>query len=300
MRKNHFFYLPRNDRRIFTIALIVGAAVGGVMMMFDNDGNIEEKDNLNNTISDGRQLQTADNSSVDFRYDEPNDRLIELFPFDPNTADSVQLLRLGLSKWQVRNIYRYRNKGGIFRNKADFSGLYGLTEKQYRELEPYINISPDYKQAKRRYAEYMPEAAPRDTFHYQKKLKAGQTIAINESDTAALKEVPGIGSGYARAIINYRERLGGFVSVNQLMEIRGITDNMLDYFHIDHRPVRQLNVNRLSVNQLRKHPYLSFTQAKAIVDYRRLKGRINSIEDLRLIKEFSANDIIRLQPYLSF
>ena len=69
---------------------------------------------------------------------------VEEFPFDPNTADSSQLLRLGLQPWQVRNIYRYRAKGGIYRKKEDFARLYGLTVKDYRRLEPYIRISSDY------------------------------------------------------------------------------------------------------------------------------------------------------------
>ena len=62
----------------------------------------------------------------------------ELFPFDPNTADSTQLLKLGLQSWQVRSIYRFRAKGGIFREKTDFARLYGLTKKQYEVLAPYI------------------------------------------------------------------------------------------------------------------------------------------------------------------
>ena len=69
---------------------------------------------------------------------------VETFPFDPNTADSTQLLRLGLAPWQVRAIYHYRAKGGVFRRPSDFARLYGLTAKQYRELEPYIRISADY------------------------------------------------------------------------------------------------------------------------------------------------------------
>ena len=70
--------------------------------------------------------------------------MAERFAFDPNTADSTQLLRLGLKPWQVRSIYRYRAKGGVFSEPADFARVYGLTLKQYRELEPYIRIGRDY------------------------------------------------------------------------------------------------------------------------------------------------------------
>lgn len=67
----------------------------------------------------------------------------ELFPFDPNTADSTQLLRLGLQPWQVRSIYRYRAKGGRYRQPSDFARLYGLTAAKYRQLLPYIRIKQE-------------------------------------------------------------------------------------------------------------------------------------------------------------
>jgi DNA uptake protein ComE-like DNA-binding protein len=76
-------------------------------------------------------------------YAQKQDATGELFYFDPNTADSTQLLRLGLRPWQVRNIYKYRAKGGRYRQKEDFAMLYGLTLEQYRRLEPYIRIKPE-------------------------------------------------------------------------------------------------------------------------------------------------------------
>ena len=66
-----------------------------------------------------------------------------LFAFDPNTADSSTLLRLGLKPWQVRSIYKYRAHGGHFRKPQDFARLYGLTLAQYRRLEPYISIKSE-------------------------------------------------------------------------------------------------------------------------------------------------------------
>ena len=80
-------------------------------------------------------------------YNQGEEQRAERFPFDPNTADSTTLLRLGLQPWQVANIYRYRSHGGIYRRPEDFARLYGLTQKQYRELEPYIRISADYRPA---------------------------------------------------------------------------------------------------------------------------------------------------------
>ena len=223
----------------------------------------------------------------------------ERFVFDPNTADSTQLLRLGLQSWQVMNIYKYRAAGGVYRKKEDFARLYGLTAKQYRELEPYIHISADYQPALTLVKEEK-VSNQRDTLRYPVKIGEGENIDLNVADTSLYKKVPGIGSYYARRIADYAQRLGGFVSVDQLDEIENFPRDAKKYFAVSTSQVRQLNVNRLSLNELKRHPYINYYQAKAIVDYRRLQGPLHSLDDLRLLPDFSDDVIRRLEPYVCF
>ena len=204
---------------------------------------------------------------------------VERFPFDPNTADSTQLLRLGLQPWQVRNIYRYRASGGIYRSKTDFARLYGLTVKQYRELEPFIRISSDYQPASTLVAH--DDGAQRDTLRYTAKLREGETVSLNLLDTAALQRVPGIGSYYARRIVAYGQRLGGYASVKQLNEIDDLPADVQKYLQVTgDSHIRQLSINRLSLNELRRHPYINYYQARAIIDYRRQHGTITDLQQL--------------------
>ena len=125
-------------------------------------------------------------------------------------------------------------------------------------------------------------------------------MVLNTADTTALKTVPGIGPYYARKIIEYGQRLGGYVSVDQLDEIEGFPLEAKDYLTIEGATPRKLNVNTLSLNELRRHPYLNFYQAKAITDYRRLHGPLHSLSDLRLSKDFPPEAIKRLEPYVDF
>lgn len=154
----------------------------------------------------------------------------ELFPFDPNTADSTQFLRLGLRPWQVRNIYKYRAAGGRYRKPTDFARLYGLTLKQYKRLEPYIRIEKEvmaadvYGNTKEEY--------PRHHYDYPVKLTKGERVNINTADTAQLMKVPGIGSYYARQIVGKRAHLGGFASPKQLLEIDGFPETALEYMEV--------------------------------------------------------------------
>jgi DNA uptake protein ComE-like DNA-binding protein len=148
-------------------------------------------------------------------YYQTEGQTVERFAFDPNTADSTQLLRLGLRPWQVRNIYKYRARGGVYRKKEDFARLYGLTVKEYRELEPYIRISPDYVMPASELVEPQQEYV-RDTLKYPVKVETPSSIDINTTDTMMLRKVPGVGEAFARRILSYGRRLGGFVSTSQL------------------------------------------------------------------------------------
>lgn len=312
MKSDFIPYLRRSDRRalLFLLLLLI---ISGVLI-FGLDGKPES-----NALTDADSLAARrggdgwcygrygrrDSSRARTyyyneggAYDSDNAMHVERFPFDPNTADSTQLLRLGLRPWQVRNIYKYRAHGGIYRKPSDFARLYGLTQKEYRELEPYIRISADYQPAALlHFKDSMPR---RDTVNYPVKLKPQEHIALNETDTLKLMKVPGIGRYFARQIVYYGQRLGGYHDVHQLLEIEGFPEDALSYFVEDDRPPQRLNLNKLSLNRLHRHPYISFYQARAICDYRRLKGPLHSLADLRLLKEFSPEAIKRLEPYVEF
>lgn len=306
------FYLQRDDR-VAVFTLLAVAVVATVLVFW-----------LGGSPSDAPVAQQADSLAVrplpahrdDMAsrggyYQVESEVQAERFPFDPNTADSTQLLRLGLSPWQVRSIYRYRAKGGVYRHPNDFARLYGLTRKQFRELLPYIRISDDYQPAAdyytspsssrpRRQFVDTASAAPRPHPTPVRKLSPGQHVAVNTADTALLKMIPGIGSGYARMIVAYRERLGGFTSLSQVLESGPVPESALSYLTVDASAVRKLNVNKLSLNQLRRHPYINFYQAREICEYRRLRGPLHSLDDLKLSREFPAEQIERLRPYVTF
>ena len=244
---------------------------------------------------------------------------VETFPFDPNTADSSSLLRLGLSPWQVRSIYRYRAKHGRYHKPEDFMRLPGMTNEQWERLKDYIRIASEFRyldpaprkvQTSSKGKEFLSEQDSTTTqeslpiegevWRGSVKLSPGQTIDINTADTTQLKMIPGIGSKRAAHIVAYRRALGGFVSVEQAMEATEMPDSVLKYMNVVPQPVRKINVNKLSVQRLMSHPYLNFYQAKAINEYRRNKGDLHSIEELSRLESFRPTDIDRLQPYIEF
>jgi competence ComEA-like helix-hairpin-helix protein len=132
------------------------------------------------------------------------------------------------------------------------------------------------------------------------KYPEGTFVDVNSADTAELKKIPGIGSGIAGGIVRYRERLGGFYALSQLEEVKHVTPELLKWFKLENDSTRKLEINKASLDKLRAHPYLTFYQAKVIVEHRRKKGQIKSLSQLALYEEFTEKDLERLSAYISF
>ena len=291
--------MNRNDRRIALTAITV--ATLALIGLWLTDG--EQQTSLVGQLTKDSTLQDSTEYRGTYRKHASSSMMVgevpmrhtEEFYFDPNTADSTQLLRLGLPAWMIRNIYRYRARGGVYRSKRDFAQTYGLTKKDYLRLEPYIRISDDYQAASTLFSK-----EERDTLRYPAKLKDGEHIVLNTADTTELMKVPGIGSYYAKEIVRHGKWIGGYVSVDQLDEIEDFPQTAKKYFVVSHPTPQRLNINKLSLQELRRHPYINYYQAKAIIDYRRLHGNIKSLQDLRFSKDFTEGAIRRLEPYVVY
>lgn len=221
-----------------------------------------------------------------------------LTDFDPNRADSTTLHRLGLPGWMARNVVNYRKKGGRFRKADDFRKIYGLTEEQFQRLRPYIQIAPADTASLRPASQVAPLLVRQDSFPV--KYKPGTRIDLNKADTSELKKIPGIGSGIARRIVAYRARLGGFYRVQQLREIHLDDARLSEWFTVDAKDIRRLKANQAGVEQLMRHPYIDFYQARLLVEYRRKNGSLSSLKPFKLYEEFGQDDLERLSHYLDF
>ncbi len=327
MKLHEFFYFNKSDRQVLLfLLLLIAVIVGGFYLIGGRnrqtaftaeDSVLFQKTPISSEERYAAQQQgyydaAGSSSSVSAAYSGgyySGEHRVERFPFDPNTADSTQLLRLGLRSWQVKNIYKYRANGGVYRTPSDFSRLYGLTQKEYHELEPYIRISKDYRPASELFDKSSRDAQSstsdnrsqyRDTLKYPLKLKENEFVMLNSLDTNQYKKVPGIGSHYARRIADYGRRLGGYVSTEQLREINGFPEESIRFFKLNTTHIKKINLNQLTLNQLKSHPYLDFYQARAIIDYRRLREPLKSLDDLKLLPEFPSDARQRLAPYVEF
>ena len=224
---------------------------------------------------------------------------IRMQMFDPNTVDSMTLLHLGFKPWQAKNMLKYRAKGGKYRKKEDLKKLYGMTDSMYLALTPYIYIKDSIVVDSARI-----DSVHMDTLPKWNSTKKDTILNLRTADTTELKLIRGIGSYRAKMIVRYREQLGGYAQVEQIMEARGmdkvIADSILPHFYIDSVVVNKIPINHIRPEVLQRHPYLNFEQAKAIYEYRRKHIRIKSAEELKKIKGLSPTDIEKILIYLDF
>jgi competence protein ComEA len=226
----------------------------------------------------GRRTQYHPQQSTDEeRYDEPEKQpqAGTLFPFDPNTLNEAGWKKLGINDRTISTIQHYKSKGGRFRNAGDLQKMYGLKKADFDRLAPYIQIAAP---APFVYAEKTPRK-------YIKPPPA--VIDINQADTLAFISLPGIGSKLANRIVHFREKLGGFCSVQQLGETFGLPDSTFQLIkpRLQCSPVdvEKININTADVNALKQHPYIRWNIANAIVQYRQQHGAFHSPDELQQI-----------------
>lgn len=202
-----------------------------------------------------------------------------LFKFDPNSATYADWQKLGLTAKQAQIIKNYTAKGGRFRKADDLQKIYGLTKVDYARLAPFIIIDKV-------------ESNP-----------AG-IVELNSADSIQLTALEGIGPAFAKRIINYRQRLGGFVNKEQLKEVYGLDElkyaEMKNQVKVDPKKVRKININTITFDQLRLMPYLNYKQVNAIIEYRTQHGNYSGMDDLSNIAIIDAQILRKIEPYLVF
>lgn len=219
------------------------------------------------------------------------------FVFNPNKADSIELLELGFKPYMVHNLLRYRAKGGVIYNTKKFKQIYGIDTLLISTLDKngYISYPPpiNYAQQNNDTTDSL-RYIPKSYFNFE----------LNSADTTLLQQLPNIGSGRARQIVAYRTILGGYHSTTQLTEIEFFHDSIVKkiepYISINLDSIRLININKSSIRTLKQHPYINYYQAKAIYNTRwdkEHKGKI-TLEELKTLEEFTSTELEKVLPYL--
>ena len=244
-----------------------------------------------------------DNSSV-YQYDRRENNYSkrpkgELFYFDPNTLSVPEWKRLGLRDKTIATIQNYLGKGGKFRKPEDLQRVYGLFPDEYERIAPYIRINSTAEAGT-----YKNFTAKDSAGSYSPKKFTGRytIIDINTADTIAFIALPGIGNKLAARIISFRDKLGGFISINQVGETFGLPDSTFQkikqWLKLENAEIRKININTATLDELKTHPYIRYGLANPIIAYREQHGPFSKIEDLKKIMVVTDEVYKKIEPYL--
>lgn len=233
-----------------------------------------------------QQMQAMENADNPIQEKEHSD--ISLFYFDPNTIDSSGLLQLGLKPYTAHALINWRNKGKRFYQAEEVQKLYSLSDKDYKRIAPYIRIKQDEfdNQAKERFKKQAPLPA---------------RINLNTIDSATLVRLDGIGSVLAHKIIFYRQQLGGFLQVQQLLEVYRFADSNMKAFNnqlfIIPNEVHKIKLNSVLESDLAQHPYIGAIMAKNIILLRKGLNKYENISQLRQVPLMNEEKYRKIAPY---
>ena len=218
-----------------------------------------------------------------------NQTPIKYSKFDPNNAPENILLENGIPQKQVKMIIKYRSKGGKFYKKEDLKKIYGMPKIVYNNLESYINIESIFSKNKP-----LAKASTKEPY-------VPIQIDINKAPAEEWQKLRGIGPSFSKRIAKFRDKLGGFYTINQVGETYGLPDSTFQKIKpqlIKSPILKKININKVTEEDLKKHPYITWKQAKLIISYRDMHGDFKLVEDLLQIQAFNQEWFDKVKYYL--
>jgi competence protein ComEA len=248
--------------------------------------------------------QNEDTNNYAYQYDKTttnyfSGKEISLFYFDPNSLPAEGWKKLGLHEKTIHTIQNYLAKGGHFYKPEDLEKVYGLYKDQYERLVPFVRIKPNAEKGQNNYG-IKDRSESKNTS--PDKSSRNMLIDINMADTNAFISLPGIGNKLASRIINFRDKLGGFYSVDQVGETYGLPDSTFikikPLLLMQSTELKKININTATKDELKTHPYIRWNLANAIIEYRNQHGQFSSLEDLKKITLITEELYEKMSPYL--
>ena len=286
--KAYFNYTVKEQRAIVVLMFIISCLQVTLIVLHWVPVNGKSRNDLLPQEVDSNNISNSVNPNASEVKSKIISSSIKLFSFNPNTNSISDWMKLGLSEKQGQAIIKYVSKGGSFKIKND--------------LKKMQVIKPDLLQKWWNYILLPEELIEKSDHSDQKNIKQKDSFSKQNINTASIEDLdklPLIGEGRAKAIISYRDKLGGFISVDQLLELKCIPDSVFQVLqsHIftDGKINRPLNINADSLF----HPYLPKSFAKMIVSYRQQHGNYQRIEDLRILPLYDDKIIRKIAPYLT-
>ncbi len=222
----------------------------------------------------------------------------KIYPFNPNFLTDYRAYKLGISTAEIDRLFAYRKQNKFVNSTAEFQAVTKVSDSLLAKISPYFKF-PDW--VKNKQQNFQNNSFPKNNFAKEKI----QIIDINLATKEDLIKVYGIGDGLSDRILKQKELLGGFVNMEQMQDIWGLSPEVITQlnqrFIVEKMPsVKKIKINDASMKELGQFPYFRYPLNKEIVTYRSMNNKINGIEDLTKIKGFPVEKVKIIALYLEF
>ncbi|MDI6833132.1 MAG: helix-hairpin-helix domain-containing protein [Bacteroidales bacterium] len=294
MKKNgkEFFHISISEwKGIFVLAILI-FFISFIPLTIDifykpQIKDFNKLDSIATELQNNRALALEDkNNKSSANYDNWSINSLDPFPFNPNTISAQDFKKIGFTDKQTQSFINYRSAGAKFYTKKDFKKLYFINDEIYELLSPYILLPDSFIASKQ-----------------SKKIKEQILVELNTVDSINLIKVPGIGGYRAKKILELRNKLGGFTDYDQLKMIYGFNDSLIEtlkpYININPYIIKKININKASIKELARHPYIGYNLSISIYNYRQNHGNYNSVEELKKLKLINDSIYNKILPYIT-
>lgn len=300
----------KSERRGIIILISVIVVVASLPYLIRRDESVSDFDDQNfkveieEFLKDSKSLDSGD--EIDRRNPHKTSRF-KPRPFNPNSATQLEFEQMGFSEKQASSIVKYRDKGGSFKIKDDFTKLYVIDDETYRIFKSYINL-PEQLNHHEQLNQANEVTSVNSHSHNQTSSFTSFSnkipVELNTADSVDLITVKGIGPVFASRILKFREKAGGFNNIGQLLDVYGIDSakflGIAPQVSVDTTKVVRIDINHVTLENLKSHPYLNYYTAKAIIDKRIQSGKLESHDELYEIFKTRPDLFKKLLPYFEF
>lgn len=254
---------------------------------------------LSSKTSPEKEQWLALQSQIDSMKRQKNDYVPKIYPFNPNFITDYKGYKLGMSVAEIDRLLAFRKENKYVNSPQEFQAVTKVSDSLLNAISPYFKF-PDWVKNKREFAaskKYGDKA-------FAKKEKV-VTIDINQATQEDLIKIYGIGEAISLRILKFKENLGGFVSMEQMNDIWGLSpeviENLNAHFKVSASPtVKKIDINNASIKELSLFPYFKYPISKNIVTFRSMNGDLKNTEDLTKIKGLSIEKAKIIALYLDF
>lgn len=287
--KYYFKFTRQQQSGIFFLLLFIILLQCVYFFVDFTPGNIQD--------TDQKEWIAFQHKIDSLKHIEAENQKPKRYPFNPNYITDYKGYTLGMSTAEIDRLLRYRSSGKFVNSAEAFQQVTKISDSLLKAIAPYFKF-PDWVISKNQTVKDKPKTKRLPNAAHSKTRSDINTVTAQE-----LKAVKGIGEVLSERIIKFRERLGGFLTDEQLYDVYGLSGEVAAkvlqrYTVLDPPQIQKININTASVKELSAMVYIRYKMAKAIVAYREDVGEIKSLEELTKIQDFPIEKIDRIKLYL--